>query len=99
MLRTSKAGSPRDAFAMRPPLQALPARSRVSERPTRIEDSVRARTTTGVAVAFDVVIRNGIVVDGSGGPRYRADIAVTGDRITRIGRVDERGAREIDAEG
>ncbi len=48
---------------------------------------------------YDLVIRNGTVVDGSGMPRYRADVAVSGDRIAAIGRVRERGREEIDAAG
>ena len=48
---------------------------------------------------FDLVIRNGTVVDGSGRPRYRADVGIQGDRIAFIGRIRERGAQEIDAEG
>ncbi|MBZ6379823.1 amidohydrolase [Pacificimonas flava] len=48
---------------------------------------------------YDLVIRNGLVVDGSGLPAYTADVAVSGDSIARIGKVAERGAREIDAEG
>ena len=50
-------------------------------------------------MAHDLVIRNGTVVDGSGFGSYRADVGVTGDRIAEIGRVRERGRREIDAEG
>jgi len=50
-------------------------------------------------MAHDLVIRNGTVVDGSGFGSYRADVAVTGDRIVEVGRVGERGRREIDAEG
>ncbi len=50
-------------------------------------------------MAFDLVIRNGFVVDGSGGPRYRADVGVIGDRIASIGRIREKGKRELDAEG
>ena len=50
-------------------------------------------------MAYDLVIRNGTVVDGSGGPSYRADVAVSGDRIAEIGRITERAATEIDAEG
>lgn len=48
---------------------------------------------------LDLVIRNGRVVDGTGLPAYLADIAVSGGRIARIGRIAEAGAREIDAAG
>jgi N-acyl-D-aspartate/D-glutamate deacylase len=48
---------------------------------------------------YDLVIRNGTVVDGSGLPSYRADVAVSGDRIVAIGRIKERGKEEIDATG
>ena len=50
-------------------------------------------------MAFDLVIRNGTVIDGSGRARYRADVGVVGDRIASIGRIREKGKREIDAEG
>jgi N-acyl-D-amino-acid deacylase len=50
-------------------------------------------------VAYDLVIRNGTVVDGSGGAPYRADVGVRHGRITAIGRIRERGAEDIDAEG
>ena len=48
---------------------------------------------------FDLIIRNGTVVDGTGLPRYRADIGVQDGRIAEIGRIASRGAQEIDAEG
>ena len=48
---------------------------------------------------YDIVIRNGTVVDGSGMPQYRADVAVSGDRIAAIGRISEKGKEEIDATG
>jgi len=48
---------------------------------------------------YDIVIRNGTVVDGSGLGSYRADVGVVGDRIVSVGRIGERGAHEIDAEG
>ena len=35
-------------------------------------------------MAYDLVIRNGTVVDGSGGPSFRADVAISGDRIAEI---------------
>jgi len=48
---------------------------------------------------YDLVIKNGMVVDGSGFSRYRADVAVKDGRIVEIGKI--RGAAEatIDAEG
>jgi N-acyl-D-amino-acid deacylase len=49
---------------------------------------------------FDLVLRGGHVVDGTGIPRYTADVAIRGDRIARIGRVDAaRAARSIDVDG
>src|SRR5246500_2502904 len=50
-------------------------------------------------MAYDLVIRGGEIVDGSGMPRYRADVGISGDRIAAVGRIDERGRDEIDAEG
>jgi N-acyl-D-aspartate/D-glutamate deacylase len=50
-------------------------------------------------VQYDLVIRNGDVIDGSGLPRYRADVGVRRGRIVTIGRIRERGVDEIDAEG
>jgi len=49
----------------------------------------------------DIVLCGGTVVDGTGRPRYPADVAVTGDRITAIGRALPKttGAREIDVSG
>jgi N-acyl-D-amino-acid deacylase len=47
---------------------------------------------------YDVVLRHGWIVDGTGNPRYRGDVAITGDRVTAVGRViPGRGRREIDA--
>jgi len=48
---------------------------------------------------FDVLIRNGLIYDGSGKPPYTADLAITGDTITEIGRVDGRARLTIDADG
>jgi len=48
---------------------------------------------------YDMVIRNGTVVDGSGFGSYRADVGIVGDRIAFVGTVKEPGAREIDADG
>lgn len=48
---------------------------------------------------YDVIIRNGTVVDGTGAPGMRAHVAVKGDRIARIGEVDGEAERVIDASG
>jgi len=48
---------------------------------------------------YDLVIRNGRVLDGAGNPWIRADVAIKDGRFARIGRVPEQGAREIDATG
>lgn len=50
-------------------------------------------------MTLDLVIRGGVVVDGSGLGSYRADIGIEGDRIVAIGRLSERGWQEIDADG
>jgi N-acyl-D-aspartate/D-glutamate deacylase len=50
-------------------------------------------------MTFDVVIRAGTVVDGTGAPARTADVAINGDRIVEIGRVAGHGRREIDADG
>src|SRR4051794_10447668 len=47
----------------------------------------------------ELVIRNGLVVDGTGAAPRPADVAVDGGRITAVGAVDVEGAQEIDATG
>ncbi len=50
-------------------------------------------------MAFDLVIRNGTVVDGTGGEVRDADVAIEDGRIAAIGKVSGRGKEEIDAKG
>lgn len=49
---------------------------------------------------FDILIRNGRVVDGSGLPWFRADVGITGDRITAVGPLASASAKQtLDATG
>jgi N-acyl-D-amino-acid deacylase len=48
---------------------------------------------------FDLVLRHGTIVDGSGSKPYVGDVAVRGDRIVALGKVDGHGRTEIDATG
>jgi N-acyl-D-aspartate/D-glutamate deacylase len=50
-------------------------------------------------MSAELVIRGGILVDGTGGPPRRADVAVEGGMITEVGDAVGRGRRELDAEG
>ncbi|MFV0474349.1 MAG: N-acyl-D-amino-acid deacylase family protein, partial [Pikeienuella sp.] len=53
-----------------------------------------------MAEEFDLLIRNGVVIDGTGDARYRGDVGIRGARIERIGDLSGcGGAREIDAAG
>ncbi len=48
-------------------------------------------------MAHDLVIKNGMLVDGTGAPARRADVAITGGKIAEIGRVTDGAATVIDA--
>ena len=50
-------------------------------------------------MTWDVLIRNGTLVDGTGGEPVRADVAVQGERIAAVGKLNGRAGRVIDAEG
>jgi N-acyl-D-aspartate/D-glutamate deacylase len=50
-------------------------------------------------MTWDLLVKGGTVVDGSGGARYRADVAVKDGRIAKIGRIREAAKRTLDAEG
>jgi N-acyl-D-amino-acid deacylase len=48
---------------------------------------------------YDVVLRNGTIYDGSGGPPVTGDVAIRNDRIAAVGSVRGRAARTVDATG
>jgi len=48
---------------------------------------------------FDLVVRNGTIVDGSGSASFEGDVAVSRGRIAAVGKVTGSGAEEIDAKG
>ncbi|MDR3663165.1 MAG: amidohydrolase family protein [Mycobacterium sp.] len=54
---------------------------------------------TAAGATYDLVIRNGLIVDGLGAAPYIGDVAVQGGVIAAIGTVEDTGAREIDATG
>jgi N-acyl-D-amino-acid deacylase len=51
------------------------------------------------APPYDLVVRNGTIYDGSGGRPIVGDVAIKADRIVAVGRVEGRGAQEVDARG
>ena len=51
------------------------------------------------AAEYDLIIRGGKIVDGSGNPWFHGDVGIKGDRVNAIGRVTDEAARVIDATG
>ncbi|MGH7539228.1 MAG: N-acyl-D-amino-acid deacylase family protein [Gemmatimonadales bacterium] len=59
-----------------------------------------ADDSAGRAADYDVLLRNGWIVDGSGNPRWRGDLAIRGDRIAAMGQLEGAVAREtLDVSG
>ena len=54
---------------------------------------------TVLAAEYDLVIRGGRVVDGTGNPAYFADIGIADGKIVAIGKIRGRGQTELDAKG
>ena len=62
--------------------------------------TIRTLGLKGNDMAYDLVVKNGMIVDGSGGARYRSDVGVKDGKITKIGRINgETTEQTIDAEG
>lgn len=78
------------AVALAPYLCATPS---VAANPQRIS-SIAAKQPM-----YDIVIRNGRVLDGAGNPWIHADVAISNGHFVKIGRIAGKGKREIDATG
>jgi N-acyl-D-amino-acid deacylase len=69
----------------------------------RLAAAFIATVLTGLSIsarqpAFDLLIRGGRIVDGTGNPAFTADVGIRGDRIAAVGRLaDAKATREIDA--
>ena len=48
---------------------------------------------------YDTILKNGQIYDGSGSDPYIGDIAISGDKIVKVGKVDGSGDTEIDVGG
>jgi len=51
----------------------------------------------GLAMAYDLLIRNGRIVDGSGMPAFRGDVSIKDGKIAEIGKLTGTARRTIDA--
>jgi N-acyl-D-amino-acid deacylase len=60
---------------------------------------IAASSAHSQAAPFDVVIRNGRVLDGEGNPWILADVAIRDGKFAKIGKIESRGKTEIDATG
>src|ERR1700683_5641045 len=93
--RSRRSGETKKAWTTSSQLRGLVSRNAFAARAESEQGpSMRA------APMFDLVIANGMVLDGSGGGAYEADIGVAGDRIVAIaakGEID--GSRRIEASG
>ena len=62
--------------------------------------SFSSNSTTAQKASYDLLVKNGTIIDGSGRPRYKADVAINKDRIVDVGKLPNATAtRVIDAKG
>ena len=48
---------------------------------------------------FDLIIKNGLIYDGKGSEPFKADLAISNEKIVEIGKIEDKGRKVIDAEG
>src|SRR5262245_42561297 len=77
---------PRPSLTLRPPGHTLPGKPHHTGR-------------SAMERAYDLVIRGGTVIDGSGGPAREADVGVKDGLVAAVGQISGRGGEEIDARG
>jgi N-acyl-D-aspartate/D-glutamate deacylase len=78
----------------------MPVRQLSAEEAEEAEAEDAAQAAGADEGVFDVVIRGGKIVDGTGNPWFFGDVAVSGDRIAAIGHIPAgAGKREIDVRG
>jgi N-acyl-D-aspartate/D-glutamate deacylase len=63
------------------------------------ERALRSKDKEETTMAYDLIVRGGRIVDGSGLPSYVADVGVKDGKIAEVGRLKESAARTIDATG
>ncbi len=73
-------------------------RFKVTKQTTNQPRGWPARCTGGI-MAYDLVIKNGTVIDGSGLPGFHGDVAVRGGRIVEIGKVSGAAHQTVNADG
>jgi len=69
----------------------------VQAHTVRARPAAVSQHTTAQSPMYDIVIRNARLLDGEGNPWVAADVAIKNGRFAKIGRVEGRGQREIDA--
>jgi N-acyl-D-amino-acid deacylase len=74
------------------------SRSKI-DRTIQIRCSTQSQTSKQGKKLFDLIIRNGTVVDGTGSAKFKADVAIKGDTVVSVGEITGEAAREIDATG
>lgn len=86
----------RVSFAMRFAILALAALTCASPQPPEVS---RQPPTANRQPSYDLVIRGGEILDGTGAPKRRADIAIRGDSIVAVGNVEGDAKVTLDATG
>lgn len=61
----------------------------------RMQSASRQSANIGDAERYDVIIRGGHILDGTGNPWYAADIGIRGDTIAAIGKLDHANAKKV----